>query len=135
MEKRDFPLRVSELGGFRPRDRNCSIRDKLVLYDPEPERILWSARRALQFRTAGTSAIAPVVHVEEEPKALPFNNPLFESTRPMSAQLIAMNNYTWEGQRATQMTAGVHNIDPISAMEARLISVIEQKIGNLAGTH
>ncbi|KAI5676319.1 hypothetical protein M9H77_07269 [Catharanthus roseus] len=45
-----------------------------------------------------------------------------------------LGSYTWEGQRAKPKTAGVHNVDAISAMEARLASVIEQKIGNLAGT-
>ncbi|KAI5653406.1 hypothetical protein M9H77_30593 [Catharanthus roseus] len=48
--------------------------------------------------------------------------------------MIAMNSYNWGGQRVKLKKAGVHNVYAISAMEARLTSVIEQKIGNLAGT-
>lgn len=44
---------------------------------------------------------------------------------------ITINSYTWRGQRAKRKFARVHNIDAITAMEARLVAMIEQKIGNM----
>ncbi|KAI5652343.1 hypothetical protein M9H77_29530 [Catharanthus roseus] len=74
-EKRDFPLRIVWFL-FIPRKK----RGELVLFDPEPKRMLWDARGALQFGTAGTSAITLVVKAKEEQKALPYNNSFHAST-------------------------------------------------------
>ncbi|KAI5652315.1 hypothetical protein M9H77_29502 [Catharanthus roseus] len=50
----------------------------LVPFDLEPpERMLHSARCALQFRKAGTNSITPEVKAEEGPEALPSTTPFF----------------------------------------------------------
>ncbi|KAI5653199.1 hypothetical protein M9H77_30386 [Catharanthus roseus] len=82
-EKRHFPLRVSEEGDYvvlirAPKEK----KGELVPFDPEPERMLRGDCRALQFETAGTSAIVPVDKTEDEPPVLPINNPLFLPLSP-----------------------------------------------------
>lgn len=44
---------------------------------------------------------------------------------------VAMNNYTCGGQRMKPKASGVHNVEVISAMEARWTALIEQNIGSL----
>ncbi|KAI5668879.1 hypothetical protein M9H77_18732 [Catharanthus roseus] len=42
-----------------------------------------------------------------------------------------MNSYTWGGQRAKPKSTWVHSVDAITAMEARLATMIDQKIENM----
>lgn len=46
----------------------------------------------------------------------------------------AMNSNIWGGQRVKPKYVGDHNVDAITAMEAKLPAMIEQKMGNITST-
>lgn len=42
-----------------------------------------------------------------------------------------MNSYTWGSTRAKVKSVGVHSIDAMTALELRLVAMIDKKLGSL----
>ncbi|KAI5664122.1 hypothetical protein M9H77_23445 [Catharanthus roseus] len=156
---------------------------ELITFDPELERLLRNAHRALRFETVNNNTIIAIEKTEEDQEAPPYINPLFvpHSPPPMAEktmadyarpsifgmqssiarlrlrnEILSFQQIDGESQEAWKRwkellrkcphhrlgfgiqiqsfynglkLAGVNNV--ITATEARLAAIVEQKMGNL----